>query len=1588
MKLSRKQRALAQSIACLAGGIGLAATSIATVNTFTVGGASWNVNSNWSTGITPQSSNSLLFNSASVADGSTTTLDNSYSFQTLSYDIGANSTSLNANAIGTTSRTLTFSGGVDALGASGNLIDLSSATTGTVTIGGAGGVGVTTLAMAASGAFNIGNSAGVLALGPNAVVSGTANLTKTGAGTLVLQGANTYTGQTIVSAGTVKLDFSAGGAPANNIVNSSSTLVMSGGTLLLGGSSPSANSQSFNGTILASGTSSSIQLSRNATPQNLALSLGAITRNLGSTIDFTLPSGAATANNGITTSSGSAGKILPGGVAYATVNGNDWAAKDPTNSFIVGLSTISGGYTPTTATSLSGNADVAAGVNTTLGGTASISSLRFNQSQSTTISLGANTMFIGGILVTPAVGNAPSTLSGGTLKAPPFQDLVIVQNNVANGLTITSSISNNGASATGLTKAGPGTLTLGGTSSYSLGTYLNGGQLNVNANGALGTGSLNLNGGNLDNTSGAAVTQSLSQIYWNHDFTFQGSNDLTLSGGVAIGGNRTVTVNGSVLTFAGPIVGAGLSVTKAGAGTLGLAGPQSFGSLIVNGGTVSASGAPVFPGVGSVTVNGGGAVQFTSDNALSGTNGATNFTINAGGSLAEANNASAILTTTLNLAGGTLASAATLSGSAATAGTFLLNKGLATGGIAATSTISAQNVALTQTGGTVFMVNSGATNGIDLDVTGGFFHASTSADTGLIKTGSGVMRLSGTNTYTGATKVNAGALILTGGATLSKSSITVSPGATLNVSGLSSGVFTLGSGQTLAAGRTSAFATDVTGNLATGAGAISPGGGAAAGTLTLNGNLTLNGGAINFDLGSATTVGNGQNDLITTTDLNLSSATTVAINSLPSTNFATGAYTLINYSGNLTGSASNLIGAVNGVLNTRTTYTFATTAPSNGAVTLTVGGQAAASLTWAGDGTSNVWDVKTTANFMNGASRDNFYNLDSVTFTDSGSGSPTIALTGNLTPAAVTVNNSTTAYTFGGTGAITGSTSLTKNGAGTLTLTTPNSYTGGTILNAGKLNLNNAAAIGAGTLTINGGTIDNTSGSATTLNNPISWSGDFSFGGSNPLDLTGPITLNGVRTLTVNGSGAMTIDGVIGFNGFGTGIVKAGSGNLTLNGVNAYAGGTNVSGGTLTVGPAGAIAGTVSIGSGATLNLPSLSAIYASSSPSTLSINGGTLNFYGPHVAAGGPVNTINLAGGLISGTSFDLKASSTISAQASSNTTAVISSGFHFTGSLTINGSHGASPSGVDLLISGPITSNGGGQLALSNSGVVELSGTNSYTDPTNVTGSGQLIIAGSSVSPTTLTGGTLVVSGSLSGSTSITNGTLTVSGNLSGNTALSTSTLRVDPAGTVSGSVTGNTGSTVTGTGTITGAVSMLSGSVLSPGLSGLGDLAIANNFSLNSGAKLSLAINGVSPGAQYGQLLCSNGTVTLGGALQFSLGYTPAVGDVFYLLLDSGSSAINGTFSNGGIDEGNGTWLITTPLPGGATEQFLLSYSSSASIGGIGGFAPGQGHDVALFALGTIPEPTSAVFIATAGGMLCGLRRFRRKAGKLAAHARLPQ
>jgi fibronectin-binding autotransporter adhesin len=203
--------------------------------------------------------------------------------------------------------------------------------------------------------------------------------------------------------------------------------------------------------------------------------------------------------------------------------------------------------------------------------------------------------------------------------------------------------------------------------------------------------------------------------------------------------------------------------------------------------------------------------------------------------------------------------------------------------------------------------------------------------------------------------------------------------------------------------------------------------------------------------------------------------------------------------------------------------------------------------------------------------------------------------------------------TYGGV--LSGSGSLTKIGTGTFTLTNLNTYAGGTTLTNGQLNINNGgtsaanSAIGTGALTLLGGTIDNTSGSAVTLapNNAQTWNGSFTNAGSSSLNLgSGIVTLAGSSRVTVN-AGTLTVGGAISGSGFS--LTKAGGGTLTLSGASTYSGNTVISGGTLALTGGGSIANSpgITVSNGATLDVSALSSTFTLGAAQSL-FGGGTVN--------------------------------------------------------------------------------------------------------------------------------------------------------------------------------------------------------------------------------------------------------------------------------------------------------------------------------------------------------------------------------------------
>ena len=278
-------------------------------------------------------------------------------------------------------------------------------------------------------------------------------------------------------------------APASNIISSSSALVFDGeSTLNLTGVSTGNNTQTFNGTTLNG--FGNVTITAGAAAKGVLLNLGAITRNARGGININAPTVNTTvsATNGVTTSTlNDVNSGILGG--WATVGNADWAMNNGTD--IVAYAA----YTPLT----SGGGGTQNATNFTSAGSVQTVATTGNSLKMTggTLDLATNNVGVtvnganGGVLTTGTATVATSTT--GILGAGSGNELILSGSG-------TLTISGNGligANAGSLTKIGPNTVVISGANSYTSGTTLNSGTLQVQNANALGTGAITFRGGTL-----------------------------------------------------------------------------------------------------------------------------------------------------------------------------------------------------------------------------------------------------------------------------------------------------------------------------------------------------------------------------------------------------------------------------------------------------------------------------------------------------------------------------------------------------------------------------------------------------------------------------------------------------------------------------------------------------------------------------------------------------------------------------------------------------------------------------------------------------------------------------------------------------------------------------------------------------------------------------------------------------------------------------------------------------------------------------------------------------------------------------------
>lgn len=968
-----------------------------------------------------------------------------------------------------------------------------------------------------------------------AILSGMGGLTKTGLGTLVFTSANTYTGMTIVTAGSLDLNTTGGQAIAGNLtvsggtakllqsnqINAASNLVVSGGTFSLQGFNQTlANVQVSGGTITSSSgiltSTTAYDIQSGVVSAILAGSAGLSKTTLGTAF----LSGANTYSGG---TSVTAGTLI--GVSTSALGSNS------------GLSIGSGAifaYRPTVAGSLSigsGVLTLAGGstIGTALGGTLSQSVITSSAAASASGSVGVALYFIPAATLSTGTHNLITVASGLTSGGATYTltQLYNATNFTVNNFVATdTTLSINVASATALTAA----YWKGGLSAGSNVWALSNGTTSNWVTNANGTGTTPLVPG-----AGAAITFSATGA------TSQGAmvlganmsiKSLTVSDANAV----TLNADGNTLTIA-----SGITVNS-GAGAVTLNAPVTLGAI------------QTWTNNSSNTLTIGGAVGMSAFNLTSRGSGNTIIAGAISGSVAVIKSDAGSLTLsganvttgTLTISAGTVNLSGSYTGAVTVANTSTVFNLLAGGSIYGTNTAFSVGSgvgsvgAFNQTGGDI-LFNNNFNLGIGGNSTAGsygFYNLSggTVTDTG---GGNVRFRMGGGGSY------STGVFYQSGGAVniLFGNGLEVGANASNNLSN-ATGIAYLTSGTMTALSNRIGY-NGVSNNAFGIRGEQTVAGEA---VITINGTtylglaaddvgiLNLNGGVYSTRQISKT---NG------TGIVNFNGGTLKAATSASNSTFLTGLTSANVFAGGLTVDSNGqsimiaqalLAPAGNGVT------TIAVTNGGSGYV-----GAPYVFISGTGSGATAV------ANMVDDGTGNGTFKIGSITITSPGTGytgTPTVTLTGGGGAGAILDTAVLAANSSGG---------ITKTGAGTLTLSGTNTYTGATVVNAG------------GTL-VAGSTSAFGINSATTVDGTLRLAGKSNSLGS----LAGAGIVENANatsaTLTVGGdNSSQSYSGTV-RDGSGGGVlnfVKVDSGTQSLSGGSTYTGTTTISQGTLQIGVAG-----------------------------------------------------------------------------------------------------------------------------------------------------------------------------------------------------------------------------------------------------------------------------------------------------------------------------------------------------------------------------------------------------------------------------------
>ncbi|UTR41992.1 autotransporter-associated beta strand repeat-containing protein [Salmonella enterica] len=1221
------------------------------------------------------------------------------------------------------------------------------------------------------------------------------SLTKTGAGTLILNAENTYTGGTTISDGTLiannvealgtgnvtdnaTLELNTGGDFNNNISGSGQVVKSGDKTLTLSG----ANSYT-GGTTISGGTlvASNVE----------ALGSGDVTDN--ATLE--LNTGGDFTNN----ISGS-GQVVKSGDKTLTLSG--------ANSY-TGGTTISGGTLVASNVEALGSGDVTdnATLELNTGGdfTNNISgSGQVVKSGDKTLTLSGANSYTGG-----------TTISGGTLVANNVEALGTgdVTNNATLELNTGGDFDNAISGSGQVVKSGDKTLTLSGANSYSGATTISGGTLIATHVNALGTGAI-------DNR--ASLLLDASGQFTVTDLTTESGGNTEIGAGSTLQATTLTQKSDSTLTInlnsntVDPVIHAASQVSLA--GTLDITGvgdvldsdPASTDDLDTF--TLIASDKTIAGDFEKLTVAGmdadladfitvdgriddtGKQYELTTvltwyadrDDAVTDAHGTFNLT-NADGSFA-------VNTVLENVD-------ATLDPASATGwdGTSLIKQG------AGTLILNAEN---TYTGGTTISDGTLVATNVDAlgsgDVTddatlelntGGTFDNAISGSGQVVKSGDETLTLSGANSYTGGTLISGGTLVATSVEALGSGDVTDNAVLELNTGGDFDNAIS-GSGQveksgdgtlTLSGSNTYTGGTTINDGtlIATSVDALG------SGDVTDNATLALNtGGTFDNTISGSGKVEKSGDDALTLSGANsytggtlISGGTLIASNveALGTGDVTNNATLELNTGGDFT---NNISGSGQVVKSGDETLTLSGSNTYTGGTTINDGTLVATSVDALGSG--DVTDNATLAlntggtfdNTISGSGKVEKSGDDALTLSGANSytggtlisGGTLVASNVEALGSGDVTDNATLALNTGGTfdNTISGSGQVVKSGDDVLTLSGSNTYTGGTTISGGTLIASNVDALGTGDVT-NDATLElNTGGDFT---NNISGSGQVVKSGDETLTLSGANSYTGGTlissgTLVANdvnalGTGDVTDNATLELNtggdftnnisGSGQ-VVKSGDDTLTLSGTNSYTGGTTISGGTLVATNVEAL-GTGDVTNNATLELNtggdftnniSGSGQVVKSGDETLTLSGANSYTGGTLISSGTLVaNDVNALGTgdvtdnavleLNTGGDFDNAISGSGQVVKSGDETLTLSGANSYTGGTLISGGTLVATS-VEALGSGDVTDNavlelntggtfdnaisGSGQVVKSGDKTLTLSGANSYTGGTTISG------------------------------------------------------------------------------------------------------------------------------------------------------------------------------------------------------------------------------------------------------------------------------